>query len=185
MQTRQRSRKLPAAMLAVSLATLPLLQETSWSQQAQSSQSAPTQQQDDSQNSSQPQAPVGAAQGSDVNSAPSTGNQSLPDSPGSLTSQPGTAQPVAVPPSPPSPKPQSQPVAPAEKSQPVGTAAAEGISPTGTAASEPAGVAVAPAKQHQKRNLLIALGAVAGGAIALGTVAALSKGSPSNPPGAH
>jgi hypothetical protein len=45
-------------------------------------------------------------------------------------------------------------------------------------------MAIAPAKQHQVRSFLIKLGAVAGGAIAIGTVYALSRSSPSRPPGA-
>ena len=68
--------------------------------------------------------------------------------------------------------------------KPLGTAAAEIGTASGTTASKPAGVAIAPAKQHQSRSLLIKLGAVLGAGIALGTVMALSSGSPSRPPGA-
>jgi hypothetical protein len=45
-------------------------------------------------------------------------------------------------------------------------------------------MAIAPAKQHQVRSFLIKLGAIAGGAVAIGTVYALSRSSPSRPPGA-
>ena len=68
--------------------------------------------------------------------------------------------------------------------KPLGTAAAEIGTASGTTASKPAGVAIAPAKQHQSRSLLIKLGAVIGAGVALGTVMALSSGSPSRPPGA-
>ena len=68
--------------------------------------------------------------------------------------------------------------------KPLGTAAAEIDVASGTTASKPAGVAIAPAKQHQSRSLLIKLGAVIGAGVALGTVMALSSGSPSRPPGA-
>ena len=68
--------------------------------------------------------------------------------------------------------------------KPLGTAAAEIGVASGTTASKPAGVAIAPAKQHQSRSLLIKLGAVIGAGVALGTVMALSSGSPSRPPGA-
>jgi hypothetical protein len=68
--------------------------------------------------------------------------------------------------------------------KPLGTAAAEIGTAGGTTASKPAGVAIAPAKQHQSRSLLIKLGAVIGAGVALGTVMALSSGSPSRPPGA-
>jgi hypothetical protein len=53
----------------------------------------------------------------------------------------------------------------------------------GGAASKPAGTAIAPAKQRQVRSFLIKMGAIVAGAAALGTVFALSKSSPSTPPG--
>lgn len=69
---------------------------------------------------------------------------------------------------------------------PVGTAAApEAPAAVGVAASKPAGAAIAPAKQRRSRAFFIKLSAIVGGAAAIGTVAALSKGSPSKPPGAH
>lgn len=69
--------------------------------------------------------------------------------------------------------------------QPTGTAAARTANPAGVAASEPAGAAIAPAKQRRVRTILISVGAVLGAGAALGAVAALSAGSPSRPPGAH
>ncbi len=68
--------------------------------------------------------------------------------------------------------------------QPLGTAAAEKATTAGGAASRPAGMAIAPAKQRQVRSFLIRMGLIAAGGVALGTVYALSKGSPSKPPGA-
>ncbi len=67
---------------------------------------------------------------------------------------------------------------------PAGTGAAEAGPTAGGAGSKPAGMAIAPAKQHQVRSFLIKLGAIAGGAVAIGTVYALSRSSPSRPPGA-
>ncbi len=67
---------------------------------------------------------------------------------------------------------------------PAGAAAAQTGPTSGGAASKPAGNAIAPAKQRQVRSLLIKLGAVAAAGVAIGTVVALSKGSPSTPPGA-
>jgi hypothetical protein len=58
--------------------------------------------------------------------------------------------------------------------EPSGTAAARTANPSGVAASEPAGSAIAPAKQRRVRTLLISLGAVATAGAALGAVAALS-----------
>lgn len=66
--------------------------------------------------------------------------------------------------------------------QPSGTATAPAVQTSGGAASKPAGVAIAPPKQHQVRSLLIKLGFLAGAGVALGTVAALSAGSPGHVP---
>jgi hypothetical protein len=67
---------------------------------------------------------------------------------------------------------------------PVGAAAAEAGVTAGGAASRPAGSAIAPAKQGQKRSLLIKLGLIAAAGGALGAVYALSRGTGSTPPGA-
>jgi hypothetical protein len=64
---------------------------------------------------------------------------------------------------------------------PLGTAAAPKQEVTGVMGSRPAGAAIAPAKQRRVRTIFIKIGAVVGAAVALGTVAALSKGSPSRP----
>ncbi len=66
-------------------------------------------------------------------------------------------------------------------SNPVGTAAAPYEKTTGVAASRPAGAAIAPAKQRRARSILIKVGVLLGAAVAIGTVAALSKASPSRP----
>lgn len=76
------------------------------------------------------------------------------------------------------PQPKQQP------SQPVGAATAERVPTTGGAAAKPAGAAIAPAKQHQTRSLLIKIGAIAAAGAALGTVYALSRGTSSTPPNA-
>ena len=73
-----------------------------------------------------------------------------------------------------------QPKKPAE---PVGAATAESVPTAGGAAAKPAGVAIAPAKQHQTRSLLIKIGAVVAAGAALGTIYALSHGTSSTPPG--
>jgi hypothetical protein len=69
-------------------------------------------------------------------------------------------------------------------SEPVGAATAESVPTTGGAAAKPAGVAIAPAKQHQTRSLMLKIGAVVAAGAALGTVYALSHGTSSTPPGA-
>lgn len=73
----------------------------------------------------------------------------------------------------------------APENEPAGTAAARGGILKGGPASKPAGAAIAPSKQRRVRSILIKLGAIAGTGAALGTVFALSKASPSRPPGAH
>jgi hypothetical protein len=69
--------------------------------------------------------------------------------------------------------------------KPVGTAAAGAIPTSGIAASQPAGVAVAPAKQHRVRTIILRTGAIVGAGIAIGAVVALTEATPSKPPGAH
>lgn len=64
---------------------------------------------------------------------------------------------------------------------PVGTAAAPTEKPVGVTGSEPAGAAIAPAKQRRIRRIFISVGAIVGAGIAVGTVAALSRSSPSRP----
>lgn len=65
--------------------------------------------------------------------------------------------------------------------QPLGTAAAPYVKPEGVPASRPAGAVLAPAKQRRVRKFAIRLGLIAGAAIAIGTVAAASMGSPTRP----
>ncbi len=66
-------------------------------------------------------------------------------------------------------------------SMPLGTAVAPYEKPFGVAASRPAGAAIAPAKQRRTRSILIKVGVLLGACIGLGTVVALSAGSPSHP----
>jgi len=73
-----------------------------------------------------------------------------------------------------------EPQAPGE---PVGAAAAQPARTAGGAASKPAGTAIAPAKQRQVRSRLIRVGAIAAAGAAVGTVYALSRKTPSTPPG--
>jgi hypothetical protein len=83
--------------------------------------------------------------------------------------------------------PAEQPRAPQPQGtqQPLGTAAAESIATSGVAASRPSGEAVAPAKPRRTRTILIGVAALLGAGVAIGTVYALSSGSPSVPPGAR
>ncbi len=74
---------------------------------------------------------------------------------------------------------------PPSPEKPVGTAAAGIIPASGIAASQPAGVAIAPAKQHRVRTILIRTGAIIGAGVAVGSVVALTEATPSRPPGAH
>jgi len=104
------------------------------------------------------------------NSSQASGAAAAPGSP--QQSQPSDQQP-------PSQDVQSAP------QKPVGTAAAEPTHAAGVAASQPAGVAVAPAKQRRARTIVIRVGALVGAGVAVGTIAALTLGTSSRPPGAH
>lgn len=65
--------------------------------------------------------------------------------------------------------------------EPLGAATAEGVPTVGGGASRPAGAAIAPAKQNQRRSLLIKLGVIAAAGVAAGTVYGLSKGTSAKP----
>lgn len=67
--------------------------------------------------------------------------------------------------------------------QPVGTAAAGSSKVSGIAAAQPAGIAIAPAKQRRVRTIVLRVGAIVGAGVAVGTVVALSRATPSKPPG--
>jgi len=123
-------------------------------------------------------------------------NQTKPQT-GGTTVDPSQAplQPVTTYPEAPTPQPEQQPSAPQTVQQseqpqqqpqkpatePAGAATAEKVPTTGGAASRPAGVAIAPAKQHQTRSLLIKIGAIAAAGVAAGTVYGLSRSTPSSP----
>jgi hypothetical protein len=66
---------------------------------------------------------------------------------------------------------------------PVGTAAAGALRGSGVAASQPAGLAMAPAKQRRVRTIVIRVSAMVGAGVAVGTVVALTRATPSKPPG--
>ena len=116
--------------------------------------------------------------------------EELPDSPGAswAKSQTSAQQNSETQPS----DPQSQPqVANKSRNQneklqrPVGTAAAEAPKVSGVTAAQPAGAAIAPAKQRRVRTIVLKVGAILGAGAAVGTVIALSAATPSKPPGAH
>ena len=65
--------------------------------------------------------------------------------------------------------------------KPVGTAAAPAAKGTGVAGSRVTGAAIAPAKQRRVHIFLIRVAVVVGACVAVGTVAALSHGTPSQP----
>jgi len=110
----------------------------------------------------------------------------LPDSPGAVASRseeptPQQSENGAAPS--PAPPAQSSSQAPAQK--PVGTAASEAPDARGIAASQPAGVAIAPAKQRRTRTIILRVGAIIGAGVAVGSVVALTSATSSKPPGAR
>jgi hypothetical protein len=117
----------------------------------------------------------------------------LPDSPGTawakaqdVSSQPTSAGSTAAPSAQrgvsPTADTEDQPQTP---QRPVGTAAAEAPKVSGIAAAQPAGVAIAPAKQRRVRTIVLKVGAMVGAGVAVGTVIALTEATSSKPPGAH
>jgi hypothetical protein len=95
------------------------------------------------------------------------GNASAPNQ--EISPAPNAATP------PPQPRPEQQ------MQEPLGAATAEGVPTVGGGASRPAGAAIAPEKQKQRRALLLKMGAIAAAGIAAGTIYGISKGTPSKP----
>lgn len=127
------------------------------------------------QNSPQQQSPPGG-----VMIDPSAGPLKPSEAPANAPPLPNAPQPAATPA--PAQPPSQQPPAQPPPQAPLGAAAAEQIKTAGGGASRPAGNAIAPAKQHQYRSLVIKLGAAAAAGIAVGTVYALSHATSSTPP---
>jgi hypothetical protein len=196
MTVQHRITSILSTLLLVGICSAPLLraQQTnpSTTQQPASTQPAQTDQ------------PANPAPAQNTQAAPTTGqnqsSQSIPQQPATPGSsvnpsqaplQPVTTYPDASgaqqEPSSPNAAPAqtSVPEAPQPKkpTEPVGAATAESVPTSGGAAAKPAGIAIAPAKQHQTRSLLFKIGAVVAAGAALGTVYALSHGTSSTPPG--
>jgi anti-anti-sigma regulatory factor len=142
---------------------------------ADSPQQTPAASSTSTQDPSQPAAPPAVEDPTKNLPSPHSTSEAMPDSPGAVRSQVpanGAAQ--------------TSPQQPAANATtPLGTAAAELTTTSGVAASKPAGAAFAPAKQHRMRTIVISMAAVLGAGVAVGSVVALSEGSPSKPPGAR
>lgn len=122
-------------------------------------------------------------------SASASGARVIPDSPGAVRSTAQASEGSDDPPglvarnqSAEGNAAQSESAAP---QRPVGTAAAEAPNVNAIAASQPAGVAIAPAKQHRVRTIVLKTGAIIGAGVAIGVVVALTAATPPKPPGAH
>jgi hypothetical protein len=127
-------------------------------------------------------------------SVPEPAFSELPDSPGTTLARAGDAaaqqesssQSAAPPASQPGTSPESDAQDQTQKTpRPVGTAAAEAPKVSGVTAAQPSGVAIAPAKQRRVRTIVLRVGVIVGAGVALGSVIALTAGTPSKPPGAH
>lgn len=145
-------------LVAIVVAALVLAETPLYASPQQSTQSSSSAQQQDTSQS----VPADASQ--------SSSSKSLPNDPQSTQSS--SQQPAQN---------GQQPSATA----PSGAAAARAANVKGVPASEPVGAAIAPPKQHQRRSLIIKLGLAAGAAVAVGSAVALTKASPSRPPGAQ
>jgi hypothetical protein len=150
--------------------------------------------------------PAGGQQGTQSNSSSQTaggqqlvGLAGLPDSPGAIrfgqqdaeTQRSNSATQSSSPPpaeqqtEEPKALPQTQSSPPSFPQKPVGTAVAEPLTVSGIAASQPAGVAIAPGKQHRVLKIVLSIGAIAGAGVAIGTVVALTQATPSKPSAAR
>jgi predicted lipid-binding transport protein (Tim44 family) len=107
---------------------------------------------------------LASPQSNESNTAGQKKDDPLPDAPQAQSAQTPTSQ-------------QSTPA-------PSGAAGAKAANAKGSPVAQPAGAAVAPPRQRGHRSLLIKVGLLAGAGIAVGSVVALSQGSPSRPPGA-
>jgi hypothetical protein len=170
---------LPTSTIATFLAIILLLQPFAWAGERPKPDSA---QQVVEQSETTPGAPASQnpSSGNVLGKPAQPASVPLPDSPGALWSQNEADMPTQS-----DEPPAVQPLQQSPPHEPVGTAAAEWQPLTGVAASRPAGAALAPAKQRRVRSIVIKVGALLGAGVALGTVAALSAGSPSRPPGAR
>jgi hypothetical protein len=104
--------------------------------------------------------------------------ESLPDSPGSVQTIAQNQGQNGQPSQPQQPNSTQQP---SITQEPVGTAASQSVKATGVAASQPAGAAIAPAKQRRTRSILIKVGALVGAGVAVGTIVGLTAASPGRP----
>lgn len=117
-------------------------------------------------------------------SSPTTGNQNAspnspaayPDAPVAQSSVPAVAQSAPQPQSTTQPQQDDQ-----QNEKPLGTAAAPYSQPSGVMGSRPAGAVIAPGRQRRIHAIVISVAIVAAAGIAIGTVSALSHGSPSRP----
>lgn len=139
----------------------------------------------------QNQTTAAPAQNTDNGTVDPTAGPKMPAPSGDLPETPEPATQTAPTPTPtpaaPAPAPARNDQSSSQQAQPqepLGTAAARRGNTAGGPASEPAGMAIAPAKQKQTRSLLIKIGAVAAAGAALALVYGLTRGTPSTPPGA-
>ncbi len=159
------AQKLPRLILILLLSSATAVAEPLAQSTQEIEQSPPTQVANDSK---QPKQPIPAEDTS--SSAISAVHQELPDAP--APAQPAQQGQNGV----------SQQQNP--ESVPSGAAGAKAPTVKGAPAARPVGAAIAPAKTRQRRSLLIKAGLIAGACVAVGSAFALSKGSPSKPPGA-
>jgi|ERR1700722_4556064 len=155
--------------------SMPLLASPSQDSQSNSTQSSSTQ--SSSNQSSSNQSSANQSSSSQANSSPSATSPTAGQA-GTTSQKPEDSLPDA-----PQATPQTQ-TGQQQEPAPSGTAGAKAANVKGAPVAQPAGAAVAPARQHGHRSLLIKLGLLAGAGIAVGTVVALSAKSQPRPPGA-
>ena len=161
--------RLPNLFLVCLLATSLLLPSEAFPQSTQPSEQTPSTAQVSTDDPNKP--PMAANNSAGASATTTPGGNELPDAP-------SIAQPVQQSTESSSIQPQNPGAVPS------GAAGAKAPTVRGAPASRTVGAAIAPAKQRQRRSLLIKVGLVAGACIAVGSAFALSKSSPSKPPGA-
>ena len=114
---------------------------------------------------------------SDQNTGTSGPAAAYPDAPVAQSNAPSQPQLAAQPQSASQQSQQDQ----QQNVKPLGTAAAPYTQPSGVMASRPAGAVIAPGRQRRIHTIVISVAIIAAAGIAIGTVSALSHGSPSRP----
>jgi len=130
------------------------------------------------------QSNAGQSSSSQTTSGQTSSGQTTSNPPGAGQANTAAQRPDDSLPDAPQAAPPSQTGQQPPESTPSGTAGAKAANVKGAPVAQPAGAAVAPARQRGHRSLLIKLGVLVAAGAAVGAVVALSEKSQPRPPGA-